>query len=58
MEEDVSLYVSAVTSSWPLSDDRLELITQGTKEDVNLAMSLPYTADGWQVHEEDVKLPV
>lgn len=58
MEEDVSLHVSAVTSSWPLSDERLELIRQGTKEDVNLATSLQYNANGWQVHKEDVKLPV
>ena len=58
MEEDVSLHVSAVTSSWPLSDERLELIRQGTKEDINLAMSLQYTANSWPVYKEDVKLAV
>ena len=54
MEEDLSLHVSAATSSWPPSDERLELIRQRTKEDVNLALSLQYTVNDWPIQKEDV----
>lgn len=56
LQEDVSYYVETVTSTWPVSDERLEDIRRETQFDVNLKSALNYTLVGWPEYKQDVML--
>ena len=56
LSEDVDLHVNAVTSSWPVSDAKLDQIQEETKKNINLKTSLEYTVTGWPTYKQDVKL--
>ena len=56
LSEDVDLHVNAITSSWPVSDARLDQIREETKKDINLKTALEYTVTGWPTYKQDVKL--
>ena len=55
LSEDVDLHVNAITSSWPVSDAKLDQIREETKK-INLKTALEYTVTGWPTHKQDVKL--
>ena len=44
LSEDVDLHVNAITSSWPVSDAKLDQIREETKKDINLKTALEYTS--------------
>ena len=56
LSEDVDLQVNAITSSWPVSDAKLDQIQEETKKDINLKTALEYTVTGWPTYKQDVKL--
>ena len=56
LQSDVFYHVSVITSSWPVSDEKLEQIRCETQKDVTLKTALNYTAKGWPTYKEDVWL--
>ena len=50
---DVDLRVNAVTSSWPVSEEKLDQIREETKKDINLKIALEYTVTGWPTYKQD-----
>ena len=40
LSEDMDLQVNAITSSWPVSDAKLDQIQEETKKDINLKTAL------------------
>ena len=44
LSEDMDLHASATTSSWPVSDAKLEKFREETKKDINLKTALEYTS--------------
>ena len=52
----MDLHVNAITSSWPVSDTKLDQIREETKKDINLKTALEYTVTGWLTYKQDVKL--
>ena len=56
LSEDVDLDVNAITSSWPVSDAKLDQIREETKKDINLKTALEYTVTGWPTYKQDVML--
>lgn len=56
LQDDVDVHVSAITSSWPVSDSKLDLIREETQKDVNIKTALEYTVSGWPTYKQDVKL--
>ena len=56
LQSDVFYHVSVITSSWPVSDEKLEQIRCETQKDVTLKTALNCTAKGWPTYKEDVWL--
>ena len=55
LSEDVDLHVNAITSSWPVSDAKLDQVREETK-DINLKTALESTVTGWPTYKQDVML--
>ena len=55
LSEDVDLHVNAITSSWPVSDAKLDQVREETK-DINLKTALESTVTGWPTYKQDVRL--
>lgn len=45
-EEDVAVHVNSVTSSWPVSDAKLDKIKKETQKDVTLRTAMKLTIRG------------
>ena len=55
-QNEVYYHVHSITSTWPVSDSRLQRIRQDTQKDINLKYAFDYTINGWPAYKEDVKL--
>ncbi|GFR71336.1 Pol polyprotein [Elysia marginata] len=56
LQGDVQFHVDVITSSWPVSGEKLTEIRKKTQEDVILEAAFDYTMVGWPAYKEDVKL--
>lgn len=54
--KEVQFHVDMVTSSWPVSDNKLRQIREKTLEDVCLSSTLDYVRHGWPEYREDIKI--
>ena len=54
LEEDIKLHVDSVISNQPMTDTRLQQITDHTREDPVLRAAIVYTVSGWPKHQRDV----
>ena len=55
LQEEIGAYVGSITSSWPISDQRLnDVVNESQKDDV-IRAALQYTAVGWPRYIQDVK---
>ena len=52
--EEIRMYVSEVTRSWPVSHDRLEEIREATDKDLVMQEAKKLTVDGWPEQSGDV----
>ena len=55
---DVQFHVDVISSTWPITDEKLKEIKAKTQEDPILKTAFEYTISGWPMYKEDVKLAV
>ena len=56
LQNDVQFHVDVITSTWPITDEKLKEIKAKTQEDPILKAAFEYTISGWPMYREDVKL--
>ena len=56
LQNDVQFHVDVITSTWPITDEKLKEIKAKTQEDPILKTAFEYTISGWPMYKEDVKL--
>ncbi|GFO14288.1 Pol polyprotein [Plakobranchus ocellatus] len=56
LQNDIQFHVDVITSTWPITDEKLKEIKAKTQEDPILKTAFEYTTSGWPMYKEDVKL--
>ncbi|GFN96599.1 Pol polyprotein [Plakobranchus ocellatus] len=56
LQNDIQFHVDVITSTWPITDEKLKEIKAKTQEDPILKTAFEYTTSGWPMYEEYVKL--
>ena len=56
LQQEVEFHVNMVSSTWPVSDSKLEQIKTETQRDVVLKAAYDYTTKGWPQYKQDVAL--
>ena len=56
LQNDVQFHVDVMTSTCPITDEKLKEIKAKTQEDPILKTAFEYTILGWPMYREDVKL--
>ncbi|GFN99392.1 Pol polyprotein [Plakobranchus ocellatus] len=56
LQNDIRFHVDVITSTWPITDEKLKEIKAKTQEDPILKTAFEYTTSGWPMYKEDIKL--